>query len=362
VEWQQAFRNLNIRGQEFLELAHNDGLVNHVLPEVMRISPNANEQWEHQQALRIKGYLSEILDMTQDDKPATGTLTRAQANRRISGQRSSTLPSYAENGYKGSSDNLHRIPTSEQSARSRNEYSKGALASVEPIRHSPSSSETNFPHGFGGLSASPHGSPNLGHRDISTRHGKSNSTESVASSTLSHRAGDGKGDQKALKILGIVTRSDKDATHERVAVRQDSYDKHPSGGGKIVNKIRKKFFPKDGEVEEESPTSPSWRGGYAAQSPFAVDRNESSSSLDRVSISSFDGARKPLAYPGPTGARNKLYVFVTRDTRMFVLCDLTGLEKIEDVRKRICLDVGIPDYHTADICLTEAGQKDHGTF
>ncbi|KAG0126892.1 hypothetical protein HOY82DRAFT_491281 [Tuber indicum] len=396
-EWQEAFRNLNIHGAGFLEMGqHNStSLLQIVLPEVLRIrGPSADPVKEKLAAKNIKKMVREILKLSQEipntpppaghnppengESPAgmANTSQRSPAQTRFPTQRGATFPAsniYSETSHnasepflpRGGSENTlqHRVGASE--SRSRNEFSKGALASADQIsRHSPSNSDASIRdpadgHAFGkqALSSSPRNSPHLGyqsvsrHEPISTRHGKSNSQESVTSSTVNHRPGDGKGKEKALIVLGITQ-------NERPIARQDPDGKSGSG---LVDRFRKKFRREtsDDDNEDGSPT-----GLGTPNLPFTIpENNASDSSLEQASVSSVDALRGRASNPrsAPGGGTPKsskpVYVFATRDGKVWVSIDVTSLEKGGEIRKEICRNLGINDYDVAAIHLTEVGQE-----
>jgi len=401
-EWQQAFRNLNIHGAGFLEMGqHNStSLLQIVLPEVLRIcGPNADLAKEKLASRNIKKMVREILKLSQEvpntpppaghNPPENGesparmgsTSQRSPAQARFPTQRGATFPThnlYADGSHNasepflplGGSENTlqHRAGTSEP--RSRGDFSKGALASTDQIsRHSPSNSEASIQnptdgHMFGKqtLSGSPRNSPHIGYQSvgrpepISTRHGKSNSQESVTSGTVNHRPGDGKGKEKALLVLGITS------SGGRLGTRPENDGK--SGGSSFMGGFRKRFRggTSDKDNDESSPTAPS-----APTLPYTItENNASDSSLGQASVSSVDAAgvkgNKPRSAPGGgTPKSSKLvYVFATRDGKVWVSIDVTSLEKGGEIRMEICRGLGINDYDAAAIHLTEVGQEPNG--
>jgi len=189
------------------------------------------------------------------------------------------------------------------------------------------------------------------------------------SSNLNHRQGDGKND-KARQILGLNPRSngssDK-AESPHGSGRQDSFDspqqhqQQRHGGGKILDKVKRRWFSRDGDHDEESPTSPV-RGRGLVSLPFAASENNgSSSSIDRVSVSSVDGTRRHRASYGQLPVRNTpAYVLVTKDGRVWILVDITLAETADAVRKQICSNLEIADWETALIYPTELGQIANG--
>jgi hypothetical protein len=379
IEWHQAFKNLDIHGIQFLELAQNQGLFTHILPEVMRICPNADETKERLAAKNIKKMIREILRLaayTSDDNYDlhSAPVGRQQGRRPMSATRSCTMPAMTDPGFNsfssehfpgnGNGESQHRLTGSDSASRGRNEFSRAALNSVDSIRHSPSNSESSSRdqaggHGRPSLPTSPHGSPSLGFQ-VPSRHGHSNSTESV---NLNYR--EGKNDKKALHVLGLLpsrTNPDK-AESPHGSGRHDSFDhQQKHGGGKILEKVRKKLWPRDGENNDGgSPTSPGIRHTIASLPFTAGESNGSSSSIDRVSVSSIDGGRGQRSSYGQMTTKNKsTYILVTRNGKVWILVDITHVETAAAVRVEICSSLEINDWPTAAIHLTEVGQKLHG--
>lgn len=341
----------------------------------MRISPNADESKERVAARNIRKMIRDILRLAHNaddshDLHSVPPPLRQQGRRPGAAVRSCTMPAiiseHGPNGASQSSEQLfsrvnselhNRQSGSDPSQRSRNEFSKTALGSVDLIRHSPTGSEAGFRENHSGfarpsLPNSPRDSANFGH----PRHVHTNSTESVPSN---NRVGDGKNDKKALMMLGLLPRGDKpDSPNER-GFSRDTFDQQKHGSGKILDKVWKKFWPKDGEHnEDESPTSPGMKN-ILSNLPFAIaENNDSNSSVDRLSTSSVDGMRKhrgQVSFSKP----KPIYVFTTRDGIVWILVELTTVDSVEIIRKEICLNQGISDWDTAPIYLTEVGQKAH---
>jgi mitogen-activated protein kinase kinase kinase len=173
--------------------------------------------------------------------------------------------------------------------------------------------------------------------------------------------GEGKADRKALHVLGILPRGSTDKTDSHESNRQNSLDQQQQqqprhGGGKILDKVKRRFFSKDGESHDDvSPTSPGWKHSLP-NLPFAsAEYNGSSSSIDRVSISSVDGMRR---HRTSNAASNKAsYAFVTKDGRVWILIDVTHIETPYALRREICANLDINDWENATITLAEIGQK-----
>lgn len=361
TEWQQAFKNLNIHGEVFLELAQNQGLLTYILPEVMRINPNADESSEAVSARNIKKMIRELLRVANSVEENEHPVSRAQ---RFNNRRSSTMPanyqekngSVSEHSFGPSRGSSETSIAPQRPPPSRNDTSKSVLGSVDNIRHSPSNSETNLRS----IQASPQASANL-NTGGAIRHGHTPSTESVASSTVGHRPGDGKGDKKALIMLGLAPRHEKpESPLDKSASRMD-FPEHRHGGGKILEKVRKKFWPhREGGEDDDSPTSPGWRGMMPPTLPFASENNGSSSSIDRASISSMDTSRRARAHSGRLPFSSKpSYALATRDGRVWYTIELTELSTGDAVRKEICNNLNILEWEGTSVYLTEVGQSTH---
>ncbi|TGZ80127.1 Pkinase-domain-containing protein [Ascodesmis nigricans] len=363
-EWQKAFKNLNIHGEEFLELAQNQGLLTYILPEVMEINPNLDESSEAVSARNIKKMIRELLRVAQtasaveeNDYP----LTRSQ---RFGNRRSSTMPaiyqeksgSMSEHAFGPSRGNSETSIASQRPPVGRNDVSKTVLGSVDNIRHSPSSSETNFRP----VQASPQASPNLNSGGV-IRHGHTPSTDSIASSTVGHRAGDGKGDKKALIMLGLASRHEKpESPHDKSASSSD-FPEHRHGGGGFFGKFKKKLLPhREGLEDDDSPTSPGLKSMILPTLPFASENNGSSSSIDRASSSSLDTSRKARGQSARFAASSKPgYALATRDGRVWYTIELPEVVTGDAVRREICNNVNIREWEASSVYLTELGQNSH---
>lgn len=364
TEWQQAFKNLNICGEVFLELAQNQGLLTYILPEVMRINPNADESSEALSARNIKKMIRDILRVAHSVEDG-GDYTTVRGQR-LGNRRSSTMPvnyqekngAVSEHSFGPSRGNSETsVAPQRPTNNSRSDLSKGVLGTVDSVRHSPSNSESNFRP----IQASPQASPNLNSGGTS-RHAHTPSTDSIASSTLSHRAGDGKGDKKALIMLGLASRHEKpESPHDRTS--RTDFPEHRHGGGKILEKVRKKFWPhrEGGENDEDSPTSPGWKGMIPPTLPFATENNDSSSSIDRASTSSMDTSRRARGQGQFPSTRNKsVYALATRDGRVWYTIDMTHLDTVDAVRREVCSNLNIQEWESALLHVTEVGQGVHG--
>jgi len=160
-------------------------------------------------------------------------------------------------------------------------------------------------------------------------------------------------DRKARPSFGHY---DSNESKETVKERGIGFINRLKGGKK------RRSGTKD-DLGDDSPTSPF--GFQPPNMPFAHP-NGSDSSIDRPSststVSEFDRMFRPrgLLHPGPSS--KILMFFVTTNSKQFTLVNLTEATDADMVRKMICHSVGIEDWESAMIYLTQVGQSEHGMF
>ena len=221
-EWQDAFRNLNIHGMDFLEIGQRYSPQPHqtILPEVLRLyGPNADLERENKAGKRIKSLLREIMILGQnapvisptpplgnvpmapgysEDSSGKGFIKGSGRQAKPSANRRATLSETYDNPSgqsdpRASAELQPRAASDQQVPTRRSEYSKSALGGINNVRgQSPSSSVTSLHHGGNsqgpyasssrGLQDSPQSSPSPSYQNMPGRHAKTNSQESIASS------------------------------------------------------------------------------------------------------------------------------------------------------------------------------------
>ncbi|KAK6349999.1 hypothetical protein TWF696_006251 [Orbilia brochopaga] len=370
-EWQDAFRNLDICGKEFLLIGQVNGyhlLYQNILPEVTTLYGTAAKQdRERHEARRLKKLIRSLAPAIEES-PITGSSS-------ATGKSPTLAPlSLLKRGHRASTISPGEWSEQMRSVTQpapRTNMSKTALGGVEwgKQRHSPSNSEVSLPlpsapalQAVGGrpsIPGSPQSSPSPIHATLTPRHGYSNSTDST------HSRPDG------LRLV-----SDTMLTKNRPKGRpsfsgNDSPDigkeSAKDRGKGILGRIGrpwKKNNAKDDLFPEDSPTSPMMVGMQPPVMPYIHNHNVSDSSLDRPSSATsvmseyepkFRG--RGLLNPGPSS--KTLLFFVTTNLKQFNLLDLTLTTDPDTVRKAICHVVGIDDWENAKIFLTEVGQTEH---
>jgi len=202
-EWQDAFRNLNIHGMDFLELGqrYSSQLQQAILPEVLRLyGPNADPEREKRAGKKIKGLVREITKLGQNAPPVpmspaysegSGRQAKPNATRRVTLSEMYDNPS-GQSDPRSTTDLQSRAASDQQVPTRRAEYTKLALGGMNNVRgQSPSGSVASLHGGHSqgpyasssrGLQDSPQSSPSPSYQNMQGRHAKTNSQESIASS------------------------------------------------------------------------------------------------------------------------------------------------------------------------------------
>ncbi|KAF3902772.1 hypothetical protein AA313_de0204479 [Arthrobotrys entomopaga] len=367
-EWQDAFRNQDIFGKEFLLIGQVNGynlLYNSILPEVQSLYGNAAKQdRERHEARRLKKLVRSLAPAI-DESPVTGSSSAPGKSPILAPlsllkrqNRNSTIPP--------GSDWAEQMRSVTQPPR--NNITKSALSSLDfgGRRHSPSNSDVSLPlpnapalqaTSKTSIPGSPQSSPSPIHATLTPRHAYSNSADSTNSRPEGSR----------LVSDSILTKNRP--TKGRPSFGHDSPD---IGGGSvkdrgkaILGRIGRSWKRGNTKDEfDESPTSPMAFNMQPPTMPY-FSNNRSDSSLDRPSsatsiLSEYDQKfpkGRGLLNPGPS--TKTLLFFVTINGKQFNLLDLTHATDADTVRKLICHVVGIEDWEAAKIYLTEVGQSEH---
>ncbi|TQB71211.1 hypothetical protein MPDQ_007741 [Monascus purpureus] len=144
-----------------------------------------------------------------------------------------------------------------------------------------------------------------------------------------------------------------------------SYSKEPSKG--FLTSFFKRKPPKGSdsghpspdEHGSESPTSPMYiRQQNGSYLPFTKsDYNASDTSLaDRLPTAPSSESASTRA---KSGQKTKKWIFVTSDLLNYRLVDITDIDTVDTLRTVICSKLGIFDWPSAQIFLTEPGQTEH---
>ncbi|KAL2001571.1 hypothetical protein VTN02DRAFT_1571 [Thermoascus thermophilus] len=163
----------------------------------------------------------------------------------------------------------------------------------------------------------------------------------------------------------IVRQSGQDSYTRQLGGEHSSYPKEHSKS--FLNIFKKKSKNTDSthaspeEQNLESPTSPvNTRNG--SHLPFAKPGyNTSEASLgERPSSASLsDHEKMSIWRRSINSTKGKKYAFATLDGWNYRLIDITDVDSADSLRAAICQNLGVIDWTSAQIFLTEPGQIDH---
>ncbi|GLI73144.1 mitogen-activated protein kinase kinase kinase [Penicillium ochrochloron] len=415
-DWQETFKSLELQGADFLELGlasggrGNLGKIHKVVyPQLAKECAQSGTGWdstrEREEGLRMRKLIRQIHDNESDssistpmrgEPPAwastsaesgTGFHTSQLTEPRSAGptpgvnditpeqlsnaqnaanaqkppqMRSVTLPIPS-----GHDSPMYESPSRESPSWLRSDYSRSALATVnDHRRQSPSvSSESGaLPPSLRAQDSPKSGSPatqyvspayagltssSTGDLTLKYEHSRGNSTESISgvgrgSATM------GRYYDSRRQGQDIPRPSPQDAGKPFGGETPSSYSR--DHGKSILNLFtRKKGHKTDlsshpSPEDLESPPSPEPRAnGYL---PYQPAFNSSDMSL---------GERPSSA----TTPKTKKWIFATIDGVNYRLIDVTDWDSVEALRAGICQKLGISDWSSAQIFLTQPGQSEH---
>jgi len=284
---------------------------------------------------------------------------------------------------------------------SRSDHSRNTLSGLEHRRQSPSICSDGGPSAASSLrpyedspqSGSPAIQPatlsqpgltssSTGDLSVKSEHSRGNSTDSNMGSGRGHasghntsRSGTGSAPGEAPRISryyearrqgqDTVRPSAQDSYTRQLSGEHSSYTKEHSKG--FLHIFKKKPKPTDSthqspeEQNLESPTSPvNTRNG--SHLPFAKPGyNSSDLSLgERPSSASMSDHEKMTMWRRSVNVtKEKKYAFATLDGWNYRLVDITDVDSADALRTAVCQNLGIADWTSAQIFLTEPGQTDH---
>ncbi|KAK6516710.1 hypothetical protein TWF506_006602 [Arthrobotrys conoides] len=332
----------------------------HVLPSLY--GQSAKQDRERYEARRLKKLVRSLAPAI-DESPVTGSSSAPDKSPTLAPlslikrqNRNSTIPP--------GSDWAEQMRSVTQPPRTN--ITKSALSSLDfgGRRHSPSNSDVSLPlpnapalqpNSKPSIPGSPQSSPSPIHATLVPRHGYSNSTDSTHSRPEGSR----------LVSDSILT---KNRPKGRPSFGHDSPDIGKESvkdrGKAILGRIGRSWGKKQKDEFDESPTSPNQFGMQPPSMPYINSHNRSDSSLDRPSsatsiMSEYDAKFRGRGLLNPGPSVKTLLFFVTTNGKQFNLLDLTHAKDPDTVRKLICHIVGIDDWESTKIYLTEVGQTEH---
>ncbi|KAJ5749985.1 hypothetical protein N7533_007013 [Penicillium manginii] len=415
-DWQETFKSLELQGADFLELGlawggrGNLGKIHKVVyPQLAKECARSGTGWdstrEREEGLRLRKLIRSINDGNPDSSISTplrqeppafplsstdtgttfhpaqiseprsagptpgvndispGQLAELHASTQSQKQgphlRSVTQPLPA--GYESPK---YESPIREHSTLQRSEYSRNTLAQMnDHKRQSPSLSSD---HGtFSGSSRRPQdspksGSPALQYASPSYQGLTSTSTGDLTLGRYEHSRGNsadstGRGNGNVGRYYDNRRQGHEGArpspqeTNSRPwsGETPTSYREHNKGFlNMFKRKARANEYPSP--EEQHSPSSPEPRpnGSGGSYTPYSKPGfNISDMSL---------GDR-----PSSSATKVKRWVFATTDGLNYRLIDVSDMESVEALRAGICKDLGLNDWASAQIFLTEPGQHHH---
>lgn len=317
---------------------------------------------------RSAGPTGGVNDITAEQLAALQNSSTGQAQKPSSQMRSVTMP--VPSGYDSP---IQNSPSRESPSWLRSDYTRGALATIsDHRRQSPSTSSDTGPFANGTIR--PHDSPKSGSPatqhvspsyagltsastgDLTLRyeHSRGNSTDST------HGAGRG-----ASSTTGRYYDHRRQAQDGPRPSTQDAHGRPLSGDNAAAySKDHSKgilsniFSRRKGAKTHESHPSPDEQHLDSPPSPESRTHSAPSFPYSKPGFNSSDmslGERPASA----TTMKTKRWIFGTLDGVNYRLIDVTDMDSVEALRAGICQKLGISDWTSAQIFLTEPGQTDH---
>ncbi|KAM0466312.1 hypothetical protein ACHAPV_001271 [Trichoderma viride] len=385
-DWQETFRSLSLYGAQFLELgsAHggrgNFGMMHQqVYPRLAQECTNSGTGWdqpkEREEGKRMRRLIRSIV---------TGRPVEASKAVPAHSRKESISTNHSASGYPGSSDTTdfaespivplsstlasrrfsQTRPPAIQTANGSDTSHRGMLKNLDIGRQSPTGEQGTLCSTPGGSPAPP---PTLSH-SVTTpilssspssskfTHRSRNSTDSAASNAAIYGSG------LPPEAAGLLTRGMSLAELMSVSRNQEAYSKPAESPSSAKDSkpflsflSRKKRQQVDGAFPSpddlDSPTSP------ALHKPLSLGTHGSDISSDtHLDTSSITSQYRPK-HSGTTQGRT--YVLATMDLWNYRMCDITDAETAADIRRAICLSLGLPDTQNAFIFTTQLGQFEH---
>ncbi|OAR05769.1 hypothetical protein LLEC1_02435, partial [Akanthomyces lecanii] len=399
-EWQETFRALHLCGQQFLELGNPHGLRgNHsmmhqqVYPQLARECTHNGVPWnqpaEREEGKRMRRLIRSIVtgkpvepskshgrqDSTNSgqsatipsagtdpsDSPSTPLNPPGQgfAARRFSQTRATTMPTL-NTGTMSSSENGHRLALKMSESDTgrpgnslmKNTFSEGALYRGTAQRSdSPNAGASPVVQQKMFTSAPMIASPNsskFGHR---SRH----STDSVSSNAAIYGSGipadAASMFSRGMNIGDIVGSRTVDGRFSQSPNEPGDRSASTEQGTPKDSKSFLSFMHRKKKQRDESAMPSPDEGDYP-HSPNGAAKPAS------LGIRELHASDMNLDHSGTTKTA-RVFVLATFDSWNFRMCDITPAESASDIKRAICLSLGINDSGNARLFATELGLFEH---
>jgi mitogen-activated protein kinase kinase kinase len=398
-DWQETFKALNLHGSQFLEIGTMHGgrgsvgmMHKRVYPrlkaECIDIGTGWDDGRERDEGRRLRRLIRSIVS----GKPIDPAKLTSSHGRKESITGPSSLPSAGTDpgdspnvwlnhdfftfcvrtlltisqtplhplgqGFGGRRYSQNRSATSDSNHRT-------LLKNIDGDRRG--SPIGNDPGGYGARTDSPHGSPVpqqtafsnssapvLSASPSSTKfaHRSRNSTDSVNSTSAHYGSGLPADAMMIGRGLGSVDVRSRQSPLEPGDRSAGSEPPHSASGKNILGFFRKKKHTKDegAQLPSEDAESPTLEMNLPKRLSFA---NRSAAASD----SHLD--RPDTFLSGRSNSSTKSYVLATKDYWTYRMCDITGAETAPEIRRIVCMDLGLANPENALIYLTDLGKFDH---
>lgn len=414
-DWQETFKSLELQGADFLELGlawggrGNLGKIHKVVyPQLAKECARSGTGWdstrEREEGLRLRKLIRSIHDGNPDSSISTplrqeppsfpapsdsgtglsfhqtyiseprsagptpgvndispGQLAELQASTQTQKQppqmRSVTQP--LPTGYESPK---YESPIREFSTLQRSEYSRNTLAQMnEHKRQSPSLSSEHGTFPSRRQDSPKSGSPALQFASPSYQGLTSNSTGDLTLGRFEHSRGNS-ADSTGAGRGGVGRYYDHRRQGQegaRPSPQQETNARPWSGETPTSYREHQKGFLNMFKRKAKANEYPSPEEQHSPQSPEQRP-NGSSGSYTPYSKPGFNISDMSLGdRPSSSGIKSKKWVFATTDGVNYRLVDISDMESVESLRAGICKDLGLNDWPTAQIFLTEPGQLHH---
>ncbi|OKL60596.1 hypothetical protein UA08_04045 [Talaromyces atroroseus] len=422
-DWQETFKSLELQGADFLELGHgangrgNLGKMHHlVYPQLAKECQKSGTGWDQSRERDEGKRMRKLIRQIQDG----GNDMSTYMDRRRESQ--SLIPSASTEGGLENSPNLawdsafppfvanaqpdnaysqhpaHRLPPTtynkqngqvrsvtapimqkqdagdgDSTMHPRSEFSRNALAGLDEVRK-PSPSSTSDGGVFSGPSFKAYedspqsGSPAAQPASLAPSGLVSSSTGDLTSTRFEHQRGNST-DSLSGRGGSTVPRfyEGRKPVPDNSRITPQDNNKEPGksflGFFKKKSRYHDSSNPSPEDQLMDSPTSPSFMRQNGLNSPFNKTsfNNSDLSLVERPLSSSFSDYEKSTAR-FRSSTKHKRYVLATLDGLNYRLVDITDAETAENLRALICQTLGLADWSTAQIALTELGQTEHDEF
>lgn len=413
-DWQETFKYLNLHGAQFLELGGrhagrgNFGMMHQqVYPRLLKECTGSGTGWDQPREREEGKRMRRLIRAVLTGKPADSSMRQpSHARTESSGQGggvsagadsadSPNTPIKAPGPGLGqarrySHSRATNVPTLTNSTMSSAADHRTIMKSTDADngrRPSPGVTEMEQQGTFRSMGHalgrnSPTGSPKLsssvGANTAATPHHglfghrHRNSSDSVSSNAAIYGSGipaeASQGFKNGMTIAEMMGGSRRHAQDGNRLSPNEPGDRSagtPPGSAKdgksFLSFLNRKKKQKDGDMPSpedlESPTSPA-----AVFKPHSLGNKTyfaSETSLDRpatgLSGTTIDGQ----SVQGPRTKSYRVYILATVDYWNYRMVDVTDLDTATDLRQIVCVNLGIPDYSSTQIYVTELGKADH---